>query len=145
LKAPATYTRISADSQFWKRPAADAKMTKGNPREYAPGEPIFSPTKEQLSDPSTVLDVVVKYDAQNSFGVPLRGERHCQFRADKQLQFSNGILNLAKNKRADSQFCLDQALAGEQPLICQVDRPEILQKECCLPNKEYVFATKGQR
>lgn len=144
LKAPSTYKRISVDPQFWKRPPVDTMTSGGRYWGLGSGQPFLDPNDADLSDPSTALDIVISYDAQNSYGVPLRGERHCYFRGEKDFQLS-GIRNLTNNIITDSRFCADKAVAAEQPLICQNDRPERLKIECCLPNKEYNLATKNQR
>ncbi|MEY5007035.1 MAG: hypothetical protein RL764_351 [Pseudomonadota bacterium] len=144
LKAPSTYKRILVDSQFWKRPSVEAMISSGKTWGEESGQPISNPKEAPLSDPSTALDITISYDAQNSFGVPLRGERHCSFRGGKDYQLS-WTGNLSTNISTDAIFCYEKAVAREQPLICQNDRPERLKTECCLPKDEYNFATKDQR
>lgn len=89
LKAPSTYTRIAAhgyeqrpatldDKRGWTnatKRAEDLKMIETDPRFkelYEMGEKVFEMSGEQ-----TLTRAFVEYDADNSYGVPVRGAYEC--------------------------------------------------------------------
>jgi hypothetical protein len=90
------------------------------------------------------LQLTISYDAENSYGAPLRSEQKCEFLVkDGEIQ-DVSMLNLqaSTNARVNSEVCLEKtkkSQTADRPVVCFA--PPELKKECCLPSEHYKTQT----
>ena len=104
---------------------------------YSPAEPLVGDVK---SSKYQYLTLTISYDAENSYGAPLRSEQKCDFLVkDGEIQDVSKLnLNESFNGLANSSVCLEKtkvSKTADQPLICFA--PPDLKRECCLPSEHY--------
>jgi hypothetical protein len=132
LKAPSTYKRISAvvlDEPISKESYASGAGSK-------PRDPLYDFHKQQAINPA-IRNVVVEYDADNSFGVPLRSKMLCEF------LMSDSIENLFNgDPKSDSENVTNRNRA--KSLVAALNSETADEKPCCL-RAEYLDAREKAR
>lgn len=111
---------------------------------YSPVMPIGDDDK---SLEYKYLNIDISYDAENSFGAPLRQTHQCNFlvKGENLEDLQNLKIKYARNKAENSKVCLEKTIkskSDDRPLACYA--PADLKKECCLPSDHYKYLT-GER
>jgi hypothetical protein len=104
---------------------------------YSPAAPLEGDAK---SSEYQYLQLTISYDAENSYGAPLRSEQKCDFlvKDGKIQEISTLNLQESINARVNSEVCLEQtkkSRTADEPLVCFA--PPELKRECCLPSEHY--------
>jgi hypothetical protein len=123
LKAPSTFSIVDQDVY------------------YSPAAPLGGNAK---SSKYQYLHLTISYDAENSYGAPLRSEQKCDFLVkDGKIQDVSSLeVQKSFNGATNALVCLEKTKASktaDQPVAC-IAPPE-LKKECCLPSEHYKTQT----
>jgi hypothetical protein len=108
---------------------------------YSPAAPLEGDAK---SSEYQYLRLTISYDAENSYGAPLRSEQECDFLVkDGEIQDVSKLkFQKALNTSINALACSEKTKASQtaaEPLICFA--PPELKKECCLPSGHYKIQT----
>lgn len=119
LKAPSTFQMVDKESN------------------YFPADPLGSDDKSSKYE---YLQVIISYDAENSYGAPLRSKHRCTFLLkNNEIQDPHTlVMQGLVNENTNALMCLNktkEAQTTDSPLVCVA--PAELKEECCLPSEHY--------